>query len=132
MSSRRRRTAAMADAATGADRAAPPCALVIFGASGDLTRRLLIPSLCHLRQAGLLAEDFAVVGVARTEMDDDAFRRTLQEAGEGTSREAWRWLAPRLRYCAGAFDDPATYRALGRRLAESAATRGLRGNALFY
>jgi glucose-6-phosphate 1-dehydrogenase len=116
----------------GAATPAPPCTLVIFGASGDLTRRLLIPSLCHLRRAGLLAERFAVIGVARSPMDDAAFRRGLAEAlGDLAATEEWRWLSERIHYLAGGIDDPAAYDRLGRRLEEVAAQRDCR-NALFY
>ena len=58
---------------------APPCTLVIFGATGDLTSRLLVPSLCHLHRSGLLPKDFAVIGVARSELSDGDFRQRLEE-----------------------------------------------------
>jgi len=116
---------------------APPCALVIFGATGDLTKRLLIPSLCHLRQSGLLSEHFSVIGVARAPMDDAGFRKSLEEElpdiAEGQPLdEAWLWLAERLRYVAGALDDPRTYDKVGRRLEEAEKTHHAEGNALFY
>ena len=59
---------------------APPCVLVIFGAAGDLTQRLLMPALYNLRRAKLLPENFAVIGVARAPKDDDAFRKELADA----------------------------------------------------
>ena len=116
---------------------APPCALVIFGATGDLTKRLLIPSLCHLKQSGLLSEHFSVIGVARAPMDDAGFRKSLEEKlpdiAEGQSLgEAWLWLAERVRYVAGALDDPRTYDKVGRRLEEAEKTHHTEGNALFY
>jgi glucose-6-phosphate 1-dehydrogenase len=58
-------------------RPADPCILVIFGAAGDLTRRLLVPALENLRRAGLLPKEFAVIGIARRELDNEAFRREL-------------------------------------------------------
>jgi glucose-6-phosphate 1-dehydrogenase len=116
---------------------APPCALVIFGATGDLTKRLLIPSLCHLRQSGLLSDRFALIGVARAPMDDAGFRKSLEdqlpETAEGKPlRDAWRWLADRIRYVAGPLDDPRTYDAIRRSLLDCAKSRHTEGNALFY
>jgi glucose-6-phosphate 1-dehydrogenase len=117
----------------GAATPAAPCTLVIFGASGDLTKRLLIPSLCHLRRGRLLPERFAVIGVARSAMDDAAFRRGLAEAlPDLAGSEEWRWLAERVHYLAGGIDDPATYVRLGRRLQEVGGAEHKGGNALFY
>jgi glucose-6-phosphate 1-dehydrogenase len=109
---------------------APPATLVIFGATGDLTRRLLIPSLCHLRRSGLLADGFALVGVSRSEMSDERFRDLLGESvasfAKGDVRdEELRWLAARSHYLDGAFDDPATFAQLAKTL-----PRGR--SALFY
>ena len=67
-------------------RAAPPaapCTMVIFGASGDLTKRKLLPALYNLRQAGLLSDHLAVVGVARSPMTYDEFRRRAKEDLDG-------------------------------------------------
>ena len=68
-------------------RPASPCALVIFGASGDLTKRLLIPAVYNLKLSVLLPENFAIAGVARTEQTDDAFRGGLQKALQQFSSE---------------------------------------------
>ena len=116
---------------------APPCALVIFGATGDLTKRLLIPSLCHLRQSGLLSEHFSLIGVARAPMDDAGFRKSLEEQLPDTAEgkplhEPWVWLAERMRHVAGALDDPRTYDKIGRSLDEAEKTHHTDGNALFY
>src|ERR671929_1530906 len=75
-----------------------PCALVIFGASGDLTRRKLFPALYSLALRGMLPERFGVVGVARSEASDDEFRermkRAVQEFGRDDFKdETWEWLA---------------------------------------
>ena len=110
---------------------APPCTLVIFGASGDLTRRLLVPSLCNLRRARLLPERFAVIGIARAAMHDAAFRQSLAEGLPDFAAQDWRWLAERMHYLAGEFDDPATYERLARRL-EQLGTQGSAQNLLFY
>ena len=59
---------------------AGPCAFVIFGAAGDLTKRLLVPALYNLAAAGLLPQEFAVIGVARGEMSDETFRARMRDA----------------------------------------------------
>ncbi|NNG46526.1 MAG: hypothetical protein HKM86_05340, partial [Deltaproteobacteria bacterium] len=64
----------------------PPCLLVIFGASGDLTKRKLVPALFGLFQEGLLPEGFAVLGVSRTPFSDDAFRDHLRDGIAGGSQ----------------------------------------------
>src|SRR6266568_3828574 len=61
-------------------RRADPCVFVIFGAGGDLTRRLLVPALGNLAESGLLPDAFAVIGVARRELSDEQFRRTIADA----------------------------------------------------
>jgi glucose-6-phosphate 1-dehydrogenase len=111
---------------------APPSTLIIFGASGDLTRRLLLPSLCNLRRARLLPERFAVIGVARAAMDDDAFRQHLAEGLPDFAAAEWRWLVERVHYLAGELDDPATYQQLARRLEKIGASQGSAQNRLFY
>jgi glucose-6-phosphate 1-dehydrogenase len=95
-----------------------PCTLVIFGAGGDLNRRKLVPALTHLHCDGLLSERFAVVGVARERIDNDAFRARMRAAVDASddaghvSEEGWQRLAPRLHYVSGDLRDPATYRAV--------------------
>src|SRR5258705_2379432 len=91
-----------------------PCVLVIFGTSGDLTRRLLFPALYNLRHAGLLPEEFAVIGVSRHAIDRETFRRdfgvSLRESGNGdVANDDLSWLAERLYHLPGEFNDPATY-----------------------
>lgn len=116
---------------------AGPCAVVIFGASGDLTKRLLFPSLYNLARNKLLPEDFAIVGVARSEKSDDAFRSEMNEnihqfATAGVDEELWHWLEGRLYYLSGNFDDPATYSQLQQKLADIEDKHGTGGNVLFY
>ena len=118
-------------------RAAGPCVLVIFGASGDLAKRLLIPAIYHLKRSELLPENFAIAGVARTEQTDDSFRDGLgkalkQFAGEAVDTSAWDWLASRMRYLSGDLDDPSTYQRLARLLEEMDRTFATSGNYLFY
>lgn len=99
-----------------------PCALVLFGAGGDLTRRLIVPSLHNLARAGLLPEGFALVGVARAEMDDDGFRHAMREAAQASAavpdEAAWERLARGMRYLRGDITDPGLYAQLGRQLEE--------------
>ena len=115
----------------------PPCALVIFGAAGDLTKRLLLPALYNLRRAGLLPEEFALIGVARHNENDDSFRQNLGDALRkfvpgGAEKDDCRWLAERTYYLRGDLDDPAAYTRLAELLAETHRTHGTRGNCLFY
>jgi glucose-6-phosphate 1-dehydrogenase len=118
-------------------RPAPPCALVIFGATGDLTRRLLVPSLYNLRCAKLLPEQFAILGVARADKDTGTFRRDLGEslrefAAAEVVPDRWRWLSERTHYLQGDFGDLGAYRTLDRTLAEIDTTHRTGGNVLFY
>ncbi len=116
---------------------AEPCSVVIFGASGDLTRRKLLPALYNLSLEGLLPACFAVIGVARRELDDEAFRTSGREGVERFSRrvpDASRWadFERSLFYVPGSFDDPAVYRALEQKLQEVEQSRGIPGNRVFY
>ncbi|MBY0332478.1 MAG: glucose-6-phosphate dehydrogenase [Acetobacteraceae bacterium] len=113
-----------------------PCALVLFGAGGDLTRRLIVPSLHNLARAGLLPEGFALVGVARAEMDDDGFRHAMREAAQASAavpdEAAWERLARGMRYLRGDITDPGLYAQLGRQLEEVERDGATGGNRLFY
>jgi glucose-6-phosphate 1-dehydrogenase len=85
--------------------------MVVFGASGDLARRKLVPALYGLDCDGLLEDDFAVVGFARTEKDDDGFRAEMRRAVEEHSDravidEVWQRFSARLHYLTGRYDDP--------------------------
>ena len=117
---------------------APPCVLVIFGASGDLTKRLLVPALYNLRRAKLLPDDFAIIGVARADKDDESFRNgfnaSMQAFSAGAQDDAdWTWLRGRMFYLKGDLDDPGVYRSLGERLAQFDAEGSQGGgNVLFY
>ncbi|MFL6130528.1 MAG: glucose-6-phosphate dehydrogenase [Mycobacteriales bacterium] len=111
------------------ERNAPAAVVVIFGASGDLTRRKLVPALESLARAKRLPAQFALVGVARTAMSDDDFRRlVLGEAGESVRPE----LTAGFRYLSGRYDDPETYRRLTALLAELDTERGTGGTRVFY
>jgi glucose-6-phosphate 1-dehydrogenase len=110
-----------------------PTALVIFGASGDLTRRKLLPALYHLSRGQRLPARFAVIGIARSAMTDDAFRQHLHEslkefAGLNAPDQVSTALAREMRYLHGEMDDPALYERLKACLDERGAPHG----ALFY
>ncbi len=127
----------MAEARPAAAPVAPPCTFVIFGAAGDLTKRLLVPALYNLSRDRLLPEQFAVIGIARHDWDTDTFGREIAEsvrefAGIDMGGEAWRWLAQRLFYLKGEFEAPETYAALNRMLREVAPKSHDVGNVLFY
>ena len=114
------------------------CALIIFGASGDLTRRKLVPALWSLYASRTLPEPFVVVGVSRTEMTDEEFRTRMREAvGEFAriqppSEVVWNRFASSLFYVAGDPTDAAMYGRLRQRLGELEAARGGPHNRLFY
>src|SRR2546430_1204706 len=100
-----------------------PCAMVIFGSSGDLTKRKLLPALYNLAKKELLPKDFALVGCANQDIGLDEFRNTvrsdLKEFGGATEDCAFcNWLMERLYYSAGDFRDPAAYQRLKPLLAE--------------
>jgi glucose-6-phosphate 1-dehydrogenase len=113
-----------------------PCVFVIFGGAGDLASRLLLPALCNLKATGLLPTGFALIGVARAEMTDDSFRAqtcaALEKTAAGIAGEDRQWICERLNYVKGDFDDPQTYAALGKRLAELQQAANAGPSALFY
>jgi glucose-6-phosphate 1-dehydrogenase len=115
-----------------------PAVIVIFGASGDLTRRKLVPALHSLNCEGLLPPSVHVLGVARSDLDDQAFRDHLYIGVTEHARltphacELWAGFAEGLGYLAGSYDDPGTYRRLGERLAQLDAEVGTAGNRLYY
>ena len=125
----------------GAPKAAP-ATLVIFGAGGDLTKRLLMPALYNLSSAKLLDDRFCVIGVDRIDGTDEVFRERQSETIGGfladrgnragqLDEPAWSWLRERLFYIQGDLQDPRTYQAIGWRLNEAAQERG-QGNCVFY
>jgi glucose-6-phosphate 1-dehydrogenase len=130
--------AIMAAVAAEANQPADPCTLVIFGASGDLTKRLLLPALHNLGCDGLLPERLAIVGLALDELGTDDFRARLsRDAKSFATRatfddEAWARLVARIHYLPGRFDDAATYARLRAKLEELDASHATGGNFLFY
>ncbi|MFO0773496.1 MAG: glucose-6-phosphate dehydrogenase [Nitrospiraceae bacterium] len=116
---------------------AEPCTIVIFGGSGDLARRRLIPALYNLLLDGLLPKTYAVIGLGRKPMSDEEFRQVAKEGIERHSRQAldaarWASFAPHLFYVQGDNDQPDTYRVLKTRLETVEQSLGLPGNRMFY
>src|SRR3954465_8124075 len=115
-------------------RAAGPCAMVLFGAAGDLTKRKLIPALFNLAKAGLLSHDFAVMGVSKDELTQDQWKTQVTSFldSEDRSSEAWQWFIERLYYAQGEFEDTKTFEFLTERLQELDKAHNTGGNYLFY
>ena len=114
-----------------------PCAMVIFGVAGDVTKRKLIPALYNLAISNLLPENFAVVGMARSEMTQEAFQekltRDIQEFGtEQFDSNLWEWLVKRFYYVRGTFEDPTSYQRLQAVLTKVDEEQSTRGNYLYY
>ena len=112
----------------------PPCVLVIFGASGDLTERKLLPAIERLATFGRLPKQLALVGVARTPMTDDEFRAHCASAAARSEPASPEWLdvLAGARYVSGNYDDLSTYERLRDVLAECDASRGTAGNRVYY
>ncbi|HXG87382.1 MAG TPA: glucose-6-phosphate dehydrogenase [Vicinamibacterales bacterium] len=115
---------------------ADPCTFVIFGASGDLTRRLLIPSLYNLSEAGLLPDQFAVIGFARSESAEDELRRTFKEMvdeaeSDPVHEETYNRAMERFEYITSDFNDEAGWQRLAGAIDKSSTAIGSR-NCLFY
>jgi glucose-6-phosphate 1-dehydrogenase len=119
----------------GEEKLRPPCTLVIFGASGDLTRRLLAPAIAHLSRDGAISPDFAIVGLARSPMSDEEFRDYLAGgAREFTPPTQGRPgdLPDTVRYLAGEFGDANLYAKLKQLLEQIESSRGGPRNRIFY
>jgi glucose-6-phosphate 1-dehydrogenase len=114
-----------------------PCVMVIFGGTGDLTKRKLIPALYNLATSGLLPEDFAVVGIGRTPLSTEAFRQQISEsikefATQQVDGDRWDKIAQRLYYLSGNLKDPNSYQQLADLLAQIDQNHGTRGNYFYY
>src|SRR3981189_743572 len=127
-------TANLENESDQAGRTAGACAMVLFGAAGDLTQRKVVPALFNLVKAKLLSNDFAVLGVSVDDLTLEQFRTQvtgfLPAGDRGTA--AWEWFTQRLYYQRGEFADPNTYSTVAARL--SALDRELQtaGNYMFY
>ncbi|MFA9478153.1 glucose-6-phosphate dehydrogenase [Phycisphaerales bacterium AB-hyl4] len=116
--------------------AASDCLIVIFGASGDLTKRKLIPALYDLYHAKLLTNNFAVMGISRTSYSDDQFRDYLKKHAKQFSKhfdeQTWKEFAPRLHYHAGDSTKSEAFPEIKSRMCELAAEHDTGDNSLFY
>ena len=139
--------AAPANASADLPRIAPPagpCAMVLFGAGGDLTKRLVTPALYNLACTRLLPENFVILGVDRNEGSDEAWRKSLTDmiqsfvGGTGEfdpsqiDQDRWSWLTDRMFYLQGDIEDPKTYTAIGDKLTGFEQSHQTGGSALFY
>jgi glucose-6-phosphate 1-dehydrogenase len=115
-----------------------PSAIVIFGASGDLTHRKLMPSLYLLHEDGFLPPEIQIIGVARTKLSVERFIEGVKEGilnycrRMPASQTLWKEFAEKITYISGGYDDPATYQTLKGMLREFHGSRGTAGNCLYY
>ena len=109
----------------------PPLAMVIFGASGDLTSRKILPALANLADHGRLSENFQVIGVARTEWSDEDFQKAALVDVPNAGSE-WRRLVSNFRYVSGEYAASSTFDQLKGLLGEADSKHGTGGNRLYY
>jgi glucose-6-phosphate 1-dehydrogenase len=113
-----------------------PCAVVLFGSTGDLAHRKLVPALYNLARGGNLPSECAIVGYARRDWTDDDLRadyeKTLAKGGGADFQDIWPQFASRLIFAGGTFDDGEAYRKLKEKLEELDRTHGTRGNRIYY
>jgi glucose-6-phosphate 1-dehydrogenase len=118
-------------------RIAGPCSMVMFGVTGDLARRKLMPAIYDLANRGLLPPGFSLVGFARREWEDRQFAEIVHDAVRANARtpfreEVWRSLAEGFRFVSGSFDDPDAFAELARTVRALDEERGTGGNHAFY
>lgn len=118
-------------------RIAGPSGLVIFGVTGDLARKKLLPAIYDLTARGLLHPGFALIGFGRRDWRDEDFavqvRQSVEKYARTPFREStWKQLQAGIRFVSGTFDDPSAYERLGDTIAEVDRTRGTQGNHAFY
>jgi glucose-6-phosphate 1-dehydrogenase len=116
---------------------AAPCVMVIFGVTGDLTKRKLLPALCNLAQDNLLSKQFAIIGFAANDQTTESFRKTLTEdipkyAPAQIDLKVWDWFAERIYYVKGDFQDPEAYKRLQQQIDEATKQHNTLGNKFFY
>ena len=113
-----------------------PCVMVIFGATGDLTKRKLLPSIYNLLSTGLLSREFAIVGMSKDDWSTDQFRKhvsdSLKQFTEGSDPELVDWLERHSYYVQGEFGDSEAYKRLRAQLKEVDDVHGTHGNYFFY
>ena len=124
-----------------ADRRLPrvpePCALVVFGVTGDLARKKLLPAIYDLANRGLLPADFVLLGFARRDWGDGDFAALAKKSAKAHARtpwndEVWKRLCDDIQFVPGSFDDDAAFDALAKTLDELRDSHGIKGNAAFY
>lgn len=123
------------DAGCRFDQVDAPVTIVIFGVTGDLAGRMLMPALAALFAGGHLPENFAIVGASRTDLDDASFRDRMRQAIDahgGIDADLWEKMAPRLTYRQVHYDDPASYSLLSDYLDDLSQAAGLGGNRIYY
>ena len=117
---------------------APRCVVVIFGATGDLTRRKLLPALYRLAQQRLVPGELAILGASRQPLSDDEFRAAMQAAvtefgpDDSLDASAWQSFAKRIFYIAGDFNDAALYQKLKTKVDEIDREFDTQGNRIYY
>ena len=116
---------------------ASPCVMVIYGASGDLTKRKLLPALANLAQEGLLSRQFAIIGFSFDQMTTDAFREKLSAemkefAPESLNDELWKWFLERIYYVHGDFNDSSAYQRLKDQVAAVEKEHNTQANRFHY
>lgn len=116
---------------------ASPCVMVIFGASGDLTKRKLIPALCNLAKDQLISPQFAVIGFSYNSLTTEAFRAQLSKdvkelASEPIDAKLWDWFLERIYYVQGDFQDSAAYEKLRAQIFSVEKKHSTQGNRFFY
>jgi glucose-6-phosphate 1-dehydrogenase len=117
---------------------AEPCTVILFGASGDLAKRKVVPAMYDLAKHNSLGPRYAILGYARTAMTDESFRATLGEAAKTISEvgpidpKQWGEFASNLYYQSGEYGNPEDYGKLAARLKDLEAQKNLGGNRLFY
>jgi glucose-6-phosphate 1-dehydrogenase len=121
-----------------------PATMTIFGAGGDLTKRLIVPALYNLVRGGKLPDGFAIIGIDHNDETTEAWRQNLAEMmqafarasdrkqGEAIDEQAWSWLIRRMHYVRGDFTEPDTYRRLGTLLTDQFGRQDGMANVLFY
>ena len=118
--------------------AVEPCTVVLFGASGDLAKRKVVPAMYDLAIHNALGTRYAIVGFARTPMSEDAFRTALGDAAKSISEigpidpKRWNEFASNLYYSPGDYANPEAFTQLAKRLAELDSSKNIGGNRLFY
>src|SRR5712675_735625 len=116
---------------------AAPCVMVIFGATGDLTKRKLIPALCNLAADNLLSKQFAIIGFACNDYTTESFRKTLSDeipkySATRIDPATWAWFAERIYYVKGDFQDPEAYKRLAQQIDDVSKEHNTQGNKFFY